>query len=130
LEFLVSRERLRIEDAFDREREAEAENKEWENKLEEVNATSAEQLEARLRQLADQEAELDALARQEAEATVAVKHRMEDEARVLEDQLYFMTSLQSLNEERLDYEIHVLKKHEEEIILVKSEQKRKVIIHQ
>ena len=31
-----------------------------------------------------------------------------------------------LNEERLDYEIHVLRKHEEEIVLVKSEQKRKI----
>jgi len=29
-------------------------------------------------------------------------------------------------QERLDYEIHVLRKHEEEVILVKSEQKRKV----
>jgi hypothetical protein len=31
-----------------------------------------------------------------------------------------------LNEERLDYEIHVLRKHEEEVVLVKSEQKRKI----
>ena len=29
-------------------------------------------------------------------------------------------------QERLDYEIHVLRKHEEEIVLVKSEQKRKI----
>ena len=31
-----------------------------------------------------------------------------------------------LNEERLDYEIHVLRKHEEEVVLVKSDQKRKI----
>ena len=30
----------------------------------------------------------------------------------------------------LDYEIHVLRKHEEEIVLVKSEQKRKITIFQ
>ena len=30
--------------------------------------------------------------------------------------------------ERLDYEIHVLRKHEEEIVLVKSEQKRKITV--
>ncbi len=35
-----------------------------------------------------------------------------------------------MNEERLDYEIHVLRKHEEEIVLVKSEQKRKITILQ
>ena len=33
-------------------------------------------------------------------------------------------------QERLDYEIHVLKKHEEEIVLVKSEQKRKITVLQ
>ena len=33
-------------------------------------------------------------------------------------------------QERLDYEIHVLRKHEEEIVLVKSEQKRKITILQ
>ena len=30
----------------------------------------------------------------------------------------------------LDYEIHVLRKHEEEIVLVKSEQKRKITVFQ
>ena len=35
-----------------------------------------------------------------------------------------------MNEERLDYEIHVLRKHEEEIVLVKSEQKRKITVLQ
>ena len=33
-------------------------------------------------------------------------------------------------QERLDYEIHVLRKHEEEIVLVKSEQKRKITVLQ
>ena len=35
-----------------------------------------------------------------------------------------------LNMERLDYEIHVLNKHEEENAIIKSEQKRKITVLQ
>ena len=43
--------------------------------------------------------------------------------------IYFL-KVHQMNEERLDYEIHVLRKHEEEIVLVKSEQKRKITVLQ
>ena len=43
--------------------------------------------------------------------------------------IYFF-KVHQMNEERLDYEIHVLRKHEEEIVLVKSEQKRKITVLQ
>ena len=38
-----------------------------------------------------------------------------------------MADITHLNSERLDYEIHVLNKHEEEVSGVKADQKRKVV---
>jgi hypothetical protein len=41
-----------------------------------------------------------------------------------------VAAITHLNSERLDYEIHVLNKHEEENSVVKSEQKRKITVLQ
>ena len=48
----------------------------------------------------------------------------------LEEQIQMVAAVTHLNSERLDYEIHVLNKHEEENSIVKSEQKRKITILQ
>ncbi len=128
LEAMVGGERRRLEEAHAterRERAARAEG-EWERQLAELNAASEGQMERRLQMLSDHESELDRMITEDNEAFIDIKHSLEDDIRVLTDQLHFMTSLHQLNEERLDYEIHVLKKHEEEIVLVKSEQKRKI----
>jgi dynein regulatory complex protein 1 len=50
--------------------------------------------------------------------------------RELEEQIQMVAAITHLNSERLDYEIHVLNKHEEENSIVKSEQKRKITILQ
>ena len=59
-----------------------------------------------------------------------MKHKMEENIATLSDQIQLLDAVHQMNEERLDYEIHVLRKHEEEIVLVKSEQKRKITILQ
>ena len=55
-----------------------------------------------------------------------MKIKMEENIASLTDQIQLLEAVHQMNEERLDYEIHVLRKHEEEIVLVKSEQKRKI----
>jgi dynein regulatory complex protein 1 len=50
--------------------------------------------------------------------------------RELEEQIQVVAAITHLNSERLDYEIHVLNKHEEENSVVKSEQKRKITVLQ
>ena len=59
-----------------------------------------------------------------------MKHKFEESIATLSDQIQLLDAVHQMNEERLDYEIHVLRKHEEEIVLVKSEQKRKITILQ
>ena len=59
-----------------------------------------------------------------------MKHKMEENIASLTDQIQLLDAVHQMNEERLDYEIHVLRKHEEEIVLVKSEQKRKITVLQ
>ena len=51
-------------------------------------------------------------------------------SRELEEQIQVVAAITHLNSERLDYEIHVLNKHEEENSVVKSEQKRKITVLQ
>ena len=55
---------------------------------------------------------------------------MEESVRSLEEQILMVTAFNHLNAERLDYEIHVLNKHEEENAIIKSEQKRKITVLQ
>ena len=62
----------------------------------------------------------------DSEAFVNMKIKMEENIASLTDQIQLLEAVHQMNEERLDYEIHVLRKHEEEIVLVKSEQKRKI----
>ena len=58
--------------------------------------------------------------------TAAYQMRMEGCVRSLQEEIDMLRSLTCLNSERLEYEIHVLSKHEEENSVVKAEQKRKI----
>ena len=73
---------------------------------------------------------MDDLILADSEAYVDMKHKMEESIATLSDQIQLLDAVHQMNEERLDYEIHVLRKHEEEIVLVKSEQKRKITVLQ
>lgn len=97
---LVTAERGRLDGAHEREREeqAEAARRGWDEALGEVNRASEEQMERRLRMLSDHEAELDRMIAEDNESYIGAKHSLEDDIRVLADQLHFMTSLHQLNE--------------------------------
>lgn len=132
LENLVRSERHNLDDAFSAQKTEHLRKNErdWQVKLETVNRTSEDQLEDRLKTMKDQEKELDDLILADSEAFIDMKHQMERNIATLSDQIQFLDALHQMNEERLDYEIHVLRKHEEEIVLVKSEQKRKITVLQ
>ena len=128
LENLVNSERNSVEDAYEKQRKEQL-NKTadlWDEKLGGLNALSEKQMESRLQLLQDNENDLDMMILEDGEDFVDMKHGLEDSITTLTDQIQFTEAIHQLNEERLDYEIHVLRKREEEIVLVKSDQKRKI----
>ena len=83
-------------------------------------------MEARLLLVEQQEKEMDELIVNDYEELGETKQRMEWNVRCMEEQIEMVEAITHLNQERLDYEIHVLNKHEEENAIIKSEQKRKI----
>jgi dynein regulatory complex protein 1 len=132
LEGLIRSERKNLIDAYGGQKADHLKRNErnWQVKLEAVNRTAEDQMEERLKALRDQEKELDEIILADSEAFIEMKHKMEQNIATLADQIQLLDAVHQMNEERLDYEIHVLRKHEEEIVLVKSEQKRKITIQQ
>ena len=128
LESLVISERNKVEGAYEKQRKEQLKKTAtlWDRKLHDLNSLSGQQMEHRLQLLQDNENDLDQMIREDSKAFVDMKHGLEDSITVLTDQIQFTEAIHQLNEERLDYEIHVLRKREEEIVLVKSEQKRKI----
>lgn len=91
---------MRLDKALAKERTEQRQAREdnWTGKLESLETTAVALMERRLACLSEDEERLDAAAREDAGAYVAVKHAMEDDIRVLTDQLYSMGSLHQLNE--------------------------------
>ena len=87
-------------------------------------------MEARLTLVEEQETEMNELIINDYEELGDTKQKMEWNVRCVEDQIEMIQAITHLNSERLDYEIHVLNKHEEENAIIKSEQKRKITILQ
>ena len=69
-------------------------------KLEAVNRTSDDQMEQRLKLLAEQQEELDDLILTDAEAYVDMKHDMESNIAVMSDQIQFLEAIHQMNEVR------------------------------
>ena len=72
-------------------------------KLEAVNRTSDDQMEQRLKLLAEQQEELDDLILTDAEAYVDMKHDMESNIAVMSDQIQFLEAIHQMNEVRTRY---------------------------
>ena len=100
LEGLIRNERKRLDDAFDEQKADHFKKNErsWQVKLEAVNRTSEEQMEQRLKLLAEQQSELDELILADSESYVAMKHAMESNIAVLSDQIQFLEAIHQLNE--------------------------------
>ena len=63
----------------------------------------------RSKTLRDQEEELDDIILADSEAYVDMKHKFEESIATLSDQIQLLDAVHQMNEERLDYEIHVLR---------------------
>lgn len=102
----------------------------WQALLEGAARGSEEQMKARLDLVEEQEVEMDELIVNDYEMLGDTKQKMEWSIRGMEEQIEMIQAITHLNSERLDYEIHVLNKHEEENAIIKSEQKRKITVLQ
>ena len=131
-ESLLENERTNLESAFDQQKSQHLKRGEhdWQALMEGAARSSKEQMEERLSLVVEQEKEMDEMIVNDYEMLGETKQRMEESVRCLEEQIEMIQAITHLNGERLDYEIHVLNKHEEENAIIKSEQKRKITILQ
>lgn len=98
----------------------------WMNLLDGAADKSKDHMQARLDLVEEQEQEMNEVIINDYEHLGEAKESMEKNIRSIEEQIGMVQAITHLNCERLDYEIHVLNKHEEENSLIKSEQKRKI----
>ncbi|KAJ1158325.1 hypothetical protein NDU88_011016 [Pleurodeles waltl] len=90
---------------------------------------SLEQLEyllTRMRKVEEYEKQLKQLQEQDAEEYSIIKIKLETDVQILEQQLQQMKAAYLLNQEKLEYNFQVLKKRDDENIVTKSQQKRKI----
>ena len=131
-ENLLDNERKNLESSYDQQKSQKLRKGEnsWQSLLEGVARSSEDQMESRLALVEEQEFEMDELIINDYEQLGETKQKMEWNVRCLEEQIEMIQAITHLNTERLDYEIHVLNKHEEENAIIKSEQKRKITVLQ
>lgn len=94
--------------------------------IEAVGQKCSEDLESRLNLVKEQEEEITETIHNDAASQAETRMNMEACVRELEDEISMIKALTFVNNERLDYEIHVLTKHEEENSLIISDQKRRI----
>ncbi|KFP08311.1 Dynein regulatory complex protein 1, partial [Calypte anna] len=119
---------LKIEETFELERRELLDNnkKRWEEAVKDYNAKEMEYLETRMRKVEEYEKQLEQLWLQDEEEYNVVKLQMEKEVQTLEKQLQHMKAVYQLTQEKLEYNLEVLKKQDEENTIIRSQQKRKI----
>ncbi|XP_036406110.1 dynein regulatory complex protein 1 [Megalops cyprinoides] len=117
-----------IESAFEKER-AELLHKnrvEWERKMKERRDKEVEYLMQRMKKVEENEMMLEKLRQEDAEECNAIKTKLDTEVKVLQQQVQQMKATYQLNQEKLEYNLQVLKKRDEENTITKTQQKRKI----
>ncbi|NXW08752.1 DRC1 protein, partial [Fregetta grallaria] len=119
---------LQIEKAFELERRELLDNnrKKWEEGIQAHNAQELEYLHARMRKVEEFEKQLDQLRVEDEEEYNSMKIQLENDVQNLEKQLQQMKAIYQLNQEKLEYNLQVLKKQDEENTVIRSQQKRKL----
>uniref|UniRef100_A0AAR2IYV3 Dynein regulatory complex protein 1 n=1 Tax=Pygocentrus nattereri TaxID=42514 RepID=A0AAR2IYV3_PYGNA len=117
-----------IENSFDDERKTllAGNKKKWEQQRKERGNKELEYLLQRMKQVEEHEVLLHRLRVEHAEEYNMIKTKLETDVQILEQQLQQMKATYQLNQEKLEYNIHVLQKHNEENIITRSQQKRKI----
>ncbi|NXH11161.1 DRC1 protein, partial [Bucco capensis] len=119
---------LQLEEAFELERREllEKSRKKLEEAIQAHNAQELEYLHARMRKVEEVEKQLQQLRVQDEEDYNSMKLQLENEVETLEKQIQQMTAVYQLNQEKLEYNLSVLKKQDEENTLLRSQQKRRI----
>ncbi|XP_029893603.1 dynein regulatory complex protein 1 isoform X2 [Aquila chrysaetos chrysaetos] len=124
-------ELLQIEKAFELERRELLDNnrKKWEEAIQAHNTQELEYLHARMRKVEEFEKQLNQLRVQDEEEYNSMKIQLENDVQNLERQLHQMKAVYQLNQEKLEYNLQVLRKQDEENTIIRSQQKRKLNRH-
>ncbi|NXK00158.1 DRC1 protein, partial [Corythaixoides concolor] len=119
---------LQIEKAFELERRELLDNnkKKWEEAIQAHNTQELEYVRARMRKVEEFEKQLKQLWVQDEQEYNSMKIQLENDVQNLEKQLQQMKAVYQLNQEKLEYNLHVLKKQDEEKTIIRSQQKRKL----
>ncbi|KFU93037.1 Coiled-coil domain-containing protein 164, partial [Chaetura pelagica] len=119
---------LQIEEAFEVERRELLDNnkKKWEESIRAHKAKEMEYLQNRMRKVEEYEKQLEQLWVQDEEEYNNMKLLLENDVQNLEKQLQHMKAVYQLNQEKLEFNLQVLKKREEENTIIRSQQKRKI----
>ncbi|XP_028352767.1 dynein regulatory complex protein 1 [Physeter macrocephalus] len=117
-----------IEKAFEVERREllTSNKKKWEQALQAHSAKELEYLMKRLKKVEDHEKQLNKQRTWDCEEYNTIKMKLEQDVQILEQQLQQMKATYQLNQEKLEYNLQVLKKKDEESTVIKSQQKRKI----
>ncbi|XP_032040412.1 dynein regulatory complex protein 1 [Aythya fuligula] len=117
-----------IEKAFEFERREllDSNRKKWEEAIQAHNTKELEYLHARMRKVEEFEKQLNQLRVQDEEEYNSMKIQLENDVQNLERQLQQTKAAYLLNQEKLEYNLLVLKKQDEENTIIRSQQKRKI----
>ncbi|NP_001233391.1 DRC1 isoform 1 [Pan troglodytes] len=117
-----------IEKAFEVERQEllASNKKKWERALQAHNAKELEYLNNRMKKVEDYEKQLNRQRIWDCEEYNMIKIKLEQDVQILEQQLQQRKAIYQLNQEKLEYNLQVLKKRDEESTVIKSQQKRKI----
>ncbi|POI34947.1 hypothetical protein CIB84_001300 [Bambusicola thoracicus] len=117
-----------IEKAFELERRELLDNnrKKWEEAIQALNTKELEYLHDRVRKVEEYEKQLNQLRVQDEEEYNSMKIHLESDVQNLERQLQHMKAVYLVNQEKLEYNLQVLKKRDEENTIIRSQQKRKL----
>ncbi|KFQ44210.1 Dynein regulatory complex protein 1, partial [Nestor notabilis] len=119
---------LQIEKAFEEERREllDSNRKKWEETIQAHNTQEMEYLRARMRKVEEFEKELSKLRVQDEEEYNNMKMQLENDVENLERQLQQMKAVYHLNQEKLEFNLQVLRKRDEENTIIRAKQKRKL----
>ncbi|XP_010902771.1 dynein regulatory complex protein 1 [Esox lucius] len=121
-------ELVQIENSFEQERKIllTGNRKKWEQHTEERRHKEMENVMQRMRRMEEYEESLQQLRTTDAEEYNMIKFKLDTDVQVLQQKLQQTKATFQLNQEKLDYNLQVMKKRDEENTIIKSLQKKKI----
>ncbi|XP_069742591.1 dynein regulatory complex protein 1 isoform X2 [Narcine bancroftii] len=98
----------------------------WEKKMQTRRDKEIEYFVVRMKKVEEYEDQLQKVQSQDEEEYDMIKMKLLTDVEILEQQLEQMKATYQLNQEKLEYNFQVLKKRDEENMITKSQQKRKI----